>query len=142
MVRNIHGSDAGAIADICRYTLGYSTEPTLVKQNIERVIEDPHYYVTVFEDHDGVPKGFLHAERYDLLYRASGWNIIAFAVLPDSQHRGIGTQLLASLENHARQDKAAFIRLNTRMEREKAHEFYQKSGYQCDKTQKRFIKYL
>lgn len=104
---------------------------------------DGHYYLAVFEDeatHQVL--GFIQAEQYTLLYGERGWNIIALAADPQAQGRGVGKELLLSLEAHARQLGCTFVRLNSNVTRTGAHGFYEHLGYLCDKSQKRFIKQL
>lgn len=143
MIRSIRPEDAQALEHICRTALGHETTSGHLKQRIEELGEDPCYYISVYED-DGTRQvlGFIQAERYDLLYGENGWNIIALAVSPEAQRRGIGRQLLAFLEEHAAGRGDSFVRLNCNTVRTDAHEFYQHMDYTCDKTQKRFIKYL
>ena len=140
MIRTIQQGDAPAIKEICERALGHPASEELLMRRIRELSEDPHYYISVYEDDDQKVKGFLHAEKYDLLYGGNGWNIIALAVLPDSQGQGIGKRLLFSLEEYSKHCNGDFIRLNTRIERTDAHLFYEHLGYTCDKVQKRFIK--
>ena len=143
MIRNIHVEDAAAIEHICRTALGHETTSAHLKLRIEELSRDSCYYIAVYEDdvtHETL--GFIQAERYDLLYGDNGWNIIALAVSPEAQRRGIGKQLLTSLEDHAARRGDTFVRLNCNIVRTDAHEFYQHMEYNCDKTQKRFIKHI
>lgn len=143
MIRRIQTEDAGSIKEICESALGHKTTVDLIKQRIEELSLNPVYYIAVFEDEkDHMVKGFIQAERYNLLYGENGWNIIALATAPNAQKRGIGKQLLLSLETYAGEKGDTFVRLNSRIERAEAHGFYEHLGYQCDKVQKRFIKYM
>ena len=123
---------------ICESALGHRTAAELIKKNITKLASDDALYIAVYDDGD--VKGFIQAQRYDILYGESGYNIIALAVMPACQKRGIGKALLSALEYCAKQKGASFVRLNSRIEREDAHAFYEHLGYTCDKTQKRFIK--
>ncbi|MBP5236348.1 MAG: GNAT family N-acetyltransferase [Clostridia bacterium] len=76
------------------------------------------------------------------MFGENGWIIIELAVSPEAQRRGIGRQLLASLEDRAAGRGDSFVRLNCNTVRTVAHGFYQHMKYTCDKTQKRFIKYI
>ena len=68
--------------------------------------------------------------------------VIALAVLPGAQGRGIGRRLLEACEGHVRASGGTFVRLNSRMERTEAHGFYEHLGYACPKVQKYFRKRL
>ena len=141
MIRNIRAEDAPALEQICKTALGHETTSAHLEQRIRELSHDPGCYIAVYED-DGTHQvlGFIQAETYRLLYGGNGWNIISLAVSPEAQRRGIGKQLLASLEEQAAEQGSAFIRLNCNIVRTGAHAFYQQMGYACDKTQKRFIK--
>ncbi len=143
MIRNIRIEDARALENICRTSLGHETTAALLSQRIQELSEDPCYYIAVFED-DITHRvlGFIQAERYNLLYGGNGWNVIALAVLKTAQNQGVGKQLLMSLEELASREGYTFIRLNCNSIRTKAHMFYERMGYVCDKTQKRYIKMI
>ena len=143
MIRSIRVEDAAFIGEICRSALGHRATAAQLKQQIAELAAHPAYYIAVHEnERDKTVLGFLQAEQYHLLYGENGWNIMALAVAPEAQNRGIGKQLVAALEEHALQCGDTFVRLNSRVERINAHRFYERLGYTCDKTQKRFIKRL
>lgn len=143
LIRDIQTDDATAIKHICESALGHKTTVDLIERQIKKLSSDPGYYIAVFENEmDHTVKGFIQAEKYDLLYGGNGWNIIALAVASDAQKNGIGKHLLLSLEKYAEEKGDTFVRLNCRNERIDAHAFYEHLGYQCDKIQKRFIKYI
>lgn len=143
MIRKMKTEDAAAVREICERSLGYSAETAQIEKMIARLSDDDHYFLTVFVDEkSSTVQGFLQAQRYDILYSGSGWNVISLAVAPDVQGRGIGKALMQALETHAAERGDAFVRLNSRSERSGAHAFYAHLGYDCDKTQKRFIKYF
>lgn len=141
MIRKIRPEDAPALVPICSKELGRETTASYLRQRILELSGDTRYCLAVFEDdttHEVL--GFLQAEGYNLLYGGNGWNVIALAVSEKAQHRGIGRQLLTSLEKMAEGQGCSFVRLNCNVIRTGAHAFYQHMGYTCDKTQKRFIK--
>lgn len=143
MVRLIRAADAAEVKRICESSLGHRTDEALIARRIGELSADPAFYLAVWEDEaTHAVLGFLQAQTYPLLYGESGWNLIALAVAPEARGTGIGRALLSSLEAHARARGARFVRLNSRVEREDAHGFYLHLGYQCDKTQKRFIRRL
>ena len=86
--------------------------------------------------------GFVHAQMYESFYSDLGLNILGLAVNPDFQGEGIGRKLMNKLEDYAVDNNISFIRLNSAMKREDAHNFYEYIGYTCDKVQKRFIKVI
>ena len=141
MIRNIRVEDAPALEHICKTALGHETTSVHLTHRIQALSHDPCYYLAVYEDditHQIL--GFIQAEKYHLLYGGDGWNIMALAVSPEAQRKGVGKQLLASLEDQAARRGDTFIRLNCNIVRKDAHAFYSHMAYTCDKTQNRFIK--
>ena len=144
MIRKIKIEDAEAVQRLCNISLGYSVSIETVMRQIQKLSEDVnHHYIYVYED-EKLQKvvGFVHAEVYESLYSYAGLNILGLAVLPEFQGKGIGRELMHYLEVNAKNDSVSFVRLNSADYRVEAHKFYESIGYECDKTQKRFIKRL
>ena len=139
MIRKMQPDDAPEIKEICELSLGHAAETEMIESRIKELLDDASYYIAVYVKENAIV-GFIHAQKYDLLYGGKGWNIIALAVNPREQGKGIGKELLLSLEHYAKDSGASFIRLNSRADRETAHGFYEHLGYHCDKIQKRFIR--
>ena len=143
MIREMRIEDAAAIHGIFTEALGYSTSVAVIAGRIEEFARDERTLSLVWTDDDGVPPaGFVHAMRYETLQAQGGWDVISLAVAPARQAQGIGRELLLEAERLLRERGATYIRLNSRMERTRAHGFYEHLGYDCDKVQKRFIKRL
>ncbi|MFS9142030.1 N-acetyltransferase family protein [Streptococcus infantis] len=141
MLRDLKTTDVAAICEINKETLGYSFSLEETASQLAKLSQDSHHYLLGFEDstsHDLV--GYVHAEVYESLYSKPGFNILALAVLPQTQGQGIGKTLLQGLEQEAKKRGYNFIRLNSADHRLGAHAFYEKVGYTCDKVQKRFIR--
>lgn len=141
MLRDLKTTDVAAICEINKETLGYSFSLEETASQLAKLSQDSHHYLLGFEDstsHDLV--GYVHAEVYESLYSKPGFNILALAVLPQTQGQGIGKTLLQELEQEAKKRGYNFIRLNSADHRLGAHAFYEKVGYTCDKVQKRFIR--
>ena len=141
MLRDLKTTDVAAICEINKEALGYSFSLEETASQLAKLSHDSHHYLLGFEDstsHDLL--GYVHAEVYESLYSKPGFNILALAVLPQIQGQGIGKTLLQGLEQEAKKRGYNFIRLNSADHRLGAHAFYEKVGYTCDKTQKRFIR--
>ena len=141
MLRDLKTTDVAAICEINKEALGYSFSLEETSSQLAKLSQDPHHFLLGFEDptsHDLL--GYVHAEVYESLYSKPGLNILALAVLPQTQGQGIGKTLLQGLEHEAKKRGYNFIRLNSADHRLGAHAFYEKVGYTCDKTQKRFIR--
>ena len=143
MLRNLLLTDVESLSQINEQALGYSFSTEKTAQQLVKLIQDSHHFFIGFEDvksHQLL--GYVHAEVYQSLYSEPGFNVLALAVLPDQQGKGIGKTLLQGLEEEAKRRGYAFIRLNSAEYRTEAHAFYEHVGYSCDKLQKRFIKFF
>lgn len=141
MLRDLKTTDVAAICEINKEALGYSFSLEETASQLAKLSQDSHHYLLGFEDstsHDLL--GYVHAEVYESLYSKPGFNILALAVLPQTQGQGIGKTLLQGLEQEAKKRGYNFIRLNSADHRLSAHAFYEKVGYTCDKVQKRLIR--
>lgn len=141
MLRALKATDVASICEINKEALGYSFNLEDTAIQLAKLSQDSHHYLLGFEDsssHDLL--GYVHAEVYESLYSKPGFNILALAVLPQMQGKGIGKTLLQGLEQEAKDREYQFIRLNSADHRLGAHAFYEKVGYTCDKIQKRFIR--
>ena len=143
MLRDLQETDVNAICEINQEALGYSFSPEDTASQLARLSQDPHHFLLGYEDAAShILLGYVHAEVYESLYSKPGFNILALAVLPQMQGKGIGKTLLQGLEQEAEKRGYNFIRLNSADHRTGAHAFYERVGYTCDKMQKRFIKLI
>ena len=143
MLRDLKAADVEAVCVINKEALGYTFSPEETASQLAKLSQDSHHYLLGYEDdtsHELV--GYIHAEVYESLYSKAGFNILALAVLPQSQGRGFGRDLLEGLEKETKRRGYEFIRLNSADHRLGAHAFYEKVDYTCDKVQKRFIKLI
>ena len=143
MLRDLKATDVETICVINKDALGYDFSPEETASQLAKLSQDPHHFLLGFEEptsHDLL--GYVHAEVYESLYSKPGFNILALAVLPQTQCKGIGKTLLEGLEQEAEKRGYKFIRLNSADHRVGAHTFYEKVDYTCDKMQKRFIKLI
>ena len=141
MLRDLKTTDVEAICVINKEALGYTFSPEETASQLARLSKDSHHFLLGYEDDASHElHGYVHAEVYESLYSKPGFNILALAVLLQTQGQGIGKTLLQGLEHEAKKRGYNFIRLNSADHRLGAHAFYEKVGYTCDKTQKRFIR--
>ena len=129
MLRDLKTTDVAAICEINKEALGYSFSLEETASQLAKLSQDSHHYLLGFEDstsHDLL--GYVHAEVYESLYSKPGFNILALAVLPQMQGKGIGKALLEGLEQEAKKRGYNFIRLNSADHRLGAHVFYEKVG--------------
>ncbi|MFC3928081.1 N-acetyltransferase family protein [Streptococcus caprae] len=143
MLRELRDADLEQIRDINEFSLGYPTSLELAQRQFAKLSQDSqHILIGYADEKTDQLLGYVHAQVYENLYSDAGLNVLALAVHPEAQGRGIGKQLMARLENVVREQGYEFIRLNSGAHRLEAHAFYENIGYDGDKTQKRFMKYL
>jgi GNAT superfamily N-acetyltransferase len=135
--------DATRICDINRGALGYECELSMVEAQLRRVLASPTDRVWVaWDDKEATVAGFIHAADYESLHSGSQKNIIALAVDPAWQGKGIGRMLTAAAEAWALDCGCNAVRLVSSFSRTGAHAFYLRCGYRLRKEQKNFIKDL
>ena len=144
MIRTVQVKDAGQIRDLCHQALGYDSTLEKVAAQIDKFNspDSGHFCFVYEEDQTGNILGYVEAEVYESLYSDAGLNVLGLAVFPSAQGRGIGRQLMERVEELAKSKHYAFIRLNSASHRKEAHVFYERIGYEGNKTQKRFLKIM
>lgn len=143
MLRFLKETDVASIYEINKEALGYAFSPEETANQLAKLSQDSHHFLLGYEDSTNhALLGYVHAEVYESLYSHAGFNILALAVLPQMQGKGIGKALLKGLEQETEKRGYKFIRLNSADHRIGAHAFYEQVGYTCDKLQKRFIKFI
>ncbi|RJU24979.1 GNAT family N-acetyltransferase [Streptococcus sp. AM43-2AT] len=143
MLRALKPTDTVSIYEINKEALGYAFSPEDTASQLAKLSQDSHHFLLGYEDSTNhALLGYVHAEVYESLYSNAGFNILALAVIPQMQGKGIGKALLKGLEQETEKRGYKFIRLNSADHRIGAHAFYEQVGYTCDKLQKRFIKFI
>lgn len=139
-IRKVEIGDAEAVRDISTEGLGYSCDLALVQKKIDGLdAEREAVFVAVA---DGGVVGYIHIERYDVLYFETMANVLGLSVFKSYHKMGIGKALLFAAEDWAKQNHIKMMRLNSGMNRTDAHGFYEHFGYVSEKDQKRFVKTL
>lgn len=144
MIRTVQVKDAPQIRDLCHQVLGYNSTLEKVATQIDKFNQPDsgHFCFVYEEDQTGHILGYVEAEAYESIYSDPGLNVLGLAVFPFAQGRGIGRQLMEQVEELAKSRHYTFIRLNSASHRKEAHVFYERIGYEGNKTQKRFLKIM
>lgn len=143
MIRPLALTDVERLKIINEENLGYVLELDKTRRQLTKLLADEQHILLGFaDDQTDILLGYIHAQIYETLYADTGLNVLGLAVDASVQGQGIGRKLLSDLEKRAKDMGLAFIRLNSGSHRHLAHQFYSKLGYDGQKTQKRFIKYL
>lgn len=140
MIREMKMNDAEEIRGINADSLGYDIPIQRTKKQMEKLLADGIHHIFFVAEENGEIAGYVHAEVYESLYSEPLLNILALAVDQKHQKKGIGKHLMQKIELAASERNLAGIRVNSGENRHGAHKFYESIGYNCDKTQKRFLK--
>lgn len=140
MLRKFQVSDHVDICKICNEALGYKCEKSLVKRRLEHL--DKEREMVFVAEVGAKVVGFIHVEKYKILYLESMVNILGLAVANNYQKQGIGRKLMEAAEQWAKENDIYTMRLNSGMNRKEAHQFYQALGFDEEKEQLRLVKYL
>lgn len=140
-VRKATLCDAHALCRLNGEGMGYEYPAEKTAENLKATLEKEYERVFVAEV-CGETVGYIHACIYGLLFAEMGINILGIAVAENYTRKGVGRALMNELENWARTQGAAYIRLVSGESRHGAHAFYEKCGYKSNKTQKNYKKKL
>lgn len=139
-IRAVSIDDADEVCTICAESLGYPCNLSLVTEKIRHIhIDREAVFVALVDE---IVAGFVHVEKYDLLYFETMANILGLAVRAGYQNHGIGKRLIEAAEGWAAENNMKIMRLNSGASRSNAHGFYRHLGYDSEKEQIRFIKNL
>ena len=139
-IRTVSLDDADDICKISSEDLGYPCELSLVREKIGNLNSDREAVFVALKD--DIIAGYIHVEKYDVLYFETMANILGLAVKAEYRHNGIGKALVSAAEAWASENNIKMMRLNSGASRTAAHEFYKHLGYESDKGQLRFTKQL
>ena len=142
-LRPARQEDAAALQRLNADMLGYDYSLSDTQEQLHRLLAMPQHLIVVAEA-EGKQElvGYVHAQDYEVLYSSPMKDILGIAVHPDYQHQGIGSSLLAWIEQWASSQNACMIRLVSSEARVKAHAFYEANGYLREKHQLNFKKMI
>lgn len=140
IIRQATVSDCDGICKICTEDLGYSCQTELVRQRL-CALDQSREAVFVAEA-DGAVAGFIHIEKYNVLYFRDMANILGLAVAKKYRKQGYGKALMRAAGEWAKNNRIGEIRLNSGAGRKEAHAFYRAIGFDREKEQITFYKQL
>ena len=127
--RKYESKDISAIRDILENDLGYNCELDKLNSRINEMLKRGNYQIFVACDDDKVV-GYIGCVSYFAFeLENEGMKIIALAVSKEYRRKGIGTELLKTAEQWAKENNIEVILLNSGLPREDAHAFYESKGY-------------
>ena len=127
--RKYESKDISAIRDILENDLGYNCDLNKLNIRVEEMMKRGNYQIFVACDGDKVV-GYIGCVSY-LAFELEneGMKIIALAVSNKYRRKGIGTTLLKTAEQWAKENNIEVILLNSGLPREDAHAFYESQGF-------------
>ena len=131
--------DAPALAALCD-ELGYPATRQQVVTRLAAIEASPTAKVFVAEDSHGIVIGWLHIVQTPHLVDDDTAEILGLVVADGTRGRGIGAALLDAAETWSRARGARELCVRSRVERERAHGFYERAGFVRSKTQHAFRK--
>ena len=133
-------ADAGDVARLCGQ-LGYPTTAEAVAARFLHIARRRDQAVLVAES-GGRPIGWVHVGLHRTLESDPMAEILGLVIDGSARRRGIGAMLMSEAERWAEDLGCATVRVRSRIAREGAHAFYERSGYRRVKTQHVFEKAL
>lgn len=133
MIRRATAVDLPSVAILSKQ-LGY---PTTLAQLEERFNQlKPNEHVWVYEQNQRIVAWLQYDWRNDLI-SGSTLEIIAMVVDHTFRGRGIGKTLLSFIQDRATEHNVS-VTVRSQLKRKRAHHFYQKNGFDLQKTQHLF----
>ena len=138
-VRDAGLHDAAAVADLLTQ-LGY---PSGSEQVVARmtILEASGQGMLVAETR-GAVVGVVHVNRWATLLADGMAEVVALVVDDKWRGQGIGRALLQAAEDWAGQRGCSTLQVRTNLVRQRAHEFYLRSGFRQVKTSLTLVKEL
>lgn len=133
--------DAARLADLSGQ-LGYPATAGEIRQRLRGILPAAQHAVLVAETKDAGVIGWLHVSKKPLLEAEVVAEINGLVVAEAHRSLGAGARLLAAAEDWARKQSCKGMLVRSNVIRERAHQFYERNGYEHYKTQKSFRKPL
>ena len=140
-IRRAKSADAPRLAELSGQ-LGYPVTAAQMRKRLLGIKPPSQHAVFVAESpKDGVI-GWVHVSRQPLLEVEIRAEINGLVVAEGQRSLGAGARLLAAAEDWARNHGCKGMSVRSNVIRERAHQFYERNGYEHYKTQKSFRKPL
>ena len=127
-IRAPEAGDMEALADLMTQ-LGYETRTSEMEMRMETILANKNYatFVAVSE---GKVCGMIGTYTcYTYEHNSPSARILALVVSDKMRGHGVGQALIAAAEKDLAQKNIRRVAVNTRFDRTRAHEFYEKLGY-------------
>ncbi|PYX32015.1 MAG: GNAT family N-acetyltransferase [Acidobacteria bacterium] len=128
-VRAVETGDMAALADLMTQ-LGYETRTSEMEMRMEAISANKNYATFVAVSGGKVCGMIGTATRYTYEHNSPSAAIMALIVSEKMRGRGVGQALVVAAEKDLAQKNIRRVAVNTHFRRTRAHEFYEKIGYE------------
>lgn len=125
--------DAGEIARLST-ALGYPASRQQIVERLAMLLPLPSQFIRVAAGDNGLG-GWVAAERRLLLESGERVEIVGLVVDAAARRSGVGTSLVAAVEQWARRSGVGMIVVRSNIVRGESHPFYERIGFRRRKTQ-------
>jgi GNAT superfamily N-acetyltransferase len=140
-IRRAKSADAPQIA-ILSGQLGYPGTAAQMRKRLTGIKPASQHAVFVADSPEYGVIGWVHVSRQPLLEVEIRAEVNGLVVAEGQRSMGAGALLLAAAEDWARKQGCQGMSVRSNVIRERAHQFYERHGYEHYKTQKSFRKPL
>jgi GNAT superfamily N-acetyltransferase len=140
-IRRAKRADAPRIA-VLSGQLGYPATAAQMRKRLLGIKPTSQHAVFVAESPEEGVVGWVHVSRQPLLEVEMRAEVNGLVVAEGQRSLGAGALLLAAAEEWARKHGCKGMSVRSNVIRERAHQFYERHGYEHYKTQKSFRKPL
>jgi len=140
-IRRAKSADAPQIA-VLSGQLGYPATAAQMRKRLQGIKPTSQHAVFVADSAKGGVIGWVHVSKQPLLEVEIRAEVNGLVVAEGQRSLGAGARLLAAAEDWARKHSCKGMSVRSNVIRERAHQFYERNGYEHYKTQKSFRKPL
>jgi GNAT superfamily N-acetyltransferase len=140
-IRRAKSADEPRIA-VLSGQLGYPATAAQMHKRLLGIKPASQHAVFVADSPEDGVIGWVHVSRQPLLEEEIRAEVKGLVVAEGQRSLGAGAQLLAAAEDWARARGCKGMSVRSNIIRERAHQFYERHGYEHYKTQKSFRKLL
>ena len=138
-IRPVTAADTGALRPLLEQ-LGYALTEAEIKRRIARLVVSAEHCLVLAGGADGTPDALLHVYGRPALEKPPEAVVQALVVRDAARGRGIGQAMMAYAEDWAVAHGYRHVSLSSQVDREAAHEFYRRLGYDRYATSHHFRK--
>lgn len=138
-IRRAVREDAPRVAQLAA-DLGYTISSDSVSTAIDRLQSgEGAVFVAATSEH---LTGWIHIYRSHVIQTEPFAEVGGLVVDPSNRSGGVGQRLLEAAERWASANDLAMVRVRSNIVRSNAHQFYERRGFDVEKTSYTFIKSL